>query len=257
VNQTVLAFEPTVVLRIGWRERETHKTEVFRAEQTTPSVRATQGRLEAGPIVSWIKPDAVANSPLEMLEVPGGSTLGHVGLRASLELDRTDADAVAMRGWRLSADVRGFPPFWDLSQSFTTTRAEGSVYVPLIPSRVHLAVRGGGTFASGVFPAQYAASIGGWSTLRGYPWQRYAGDASVYEATELRVPIGTVNLFMRWDTGVFGLADVGRVWMSGQSDGGWHAGFGGGVWLEALGRAISVAYAKGNEHRLYLKTGLF
>jgi hypothetical protein len=45
--------------------------------------------------------------------------------------------------------------------------------------------------------------------------------------------------------------------MSGESAGGWHTGFGGGVWLEALGRAISVAYAKGDEHRFYLKTGLF
>jgi hemolysin activation/secretion protein len=180
-----------------------------------------------------------------------------VGLRASLDLDRTDADGVPMRGWRLHADVSGFPPLWDLSQSFTRTRAEGSVYVPLIPNAMHLAVRGGATMASGLVPAQYAATIGGWNSLRGYSWDRFSGDAAVNGSTELRVPVGTVNLFVRWDAGVFGLADVGRVWYAGESDGKWHTGFGGGVWLSALGRAISVAYAKGDEHRFYLKTGLF
>jgi len=66
-----------------------------------------------------------------------------------------------------------------------------------------------------------------------------------------------MNLFVRWNTGVFGLADAGRVWSDGASEGAWHKAFGGGVWLEALGMAISVAYAKGEEHRFYLKTGLF
>ena len=111
--------------------------------------------------------------------------------------------------------------------------------------------------ASGLIPAQYAPSIGGWSTVRGYQSNRFSGDASVDGSTELRVPVGTVNLLVRWDAGVFGLADVGRVWMAGESDGSWHKGFGGGVWLSALGRAVSVAYAKGDEHRVYLKAGLF
>jgi hemolysin activation/secretion protein len=162
-----------------------------------------------------------------------------------------------MRGWRLRADVGGFPPLWNLAQSFTTTRADGSVYVPLLPNKAHLAVRGGASMASGLFPAQYAATAGGWSTVRGYPSKRFSGDASVDGSTELRVPVGTVNLLVRWNAGIFGLADVGRVWSSGESEGNWHKGFGGGVWLEALGTAISVAYARGDEHRFYLKAGLF
>jgi hypothetical protein len=257
VNQTMLSFEPAIVLHLGWRERETTKAEVYREDATKPAVRALVGRVQAGPVVSWIDPDPVANSPLARLEQPGASAFGHVGVRASLDLDRTDADAVPMRGWRLHADVGGYPPLWDLSRSFTTTRADGSVYVPLLPNRVHLAARGGASMASGLFPAQYAAMIGGWNTLRGYRWERFSGDAAADGSAELRVPVGTVNLFLRWNAGIFGLADVGRVWSSGESEGGWHKGFGGGVWLEALGRAISFAYAKGEEHRLYVKAGLF
>jgi outer membrane protein assembly factor BamA len=221
-------------------------------------MRPLAGRVQAGPVVSWIDPEPVANSPLATLEErPGASAFGHVGVRASLDLDRTDADAVPMRGWRLHADVGGYPALWGLSESFTTTRAEGSVYVPLVPDRVHLAVRGGASMASGLFPAQYAAMIGGFNTLRGYRWERFSGDAAADGSTELRVPVGTVNLFLRWNAGIFGFADVGRVWSSGESDGGWHKGFGGGVWIEALGRAISFAYGKGEDRRLYVKTRLF
>ena len=257
VNQTMLSLEPAVVLHLGWREREATKTEAFREAATAPGVRSVVGRVKAGPVISWIDPDPVRNSPLARLEQPGSTAFGHVGVQASLEVDRTDEDAVPMRGWRLRAEGQAFPPLWNLSQSFATTRADGSAYVPLIPNRAHLAVRGGATMTSGLFPAQYAATIGGWSTLRGYSWERFSGDASVDGSTELRVPVGTVNLLVRWNAGVFGLADAGRVWMSGESEGGWHTSFGGGVWLEALGRAISVAYAKGEAHRFYLKTGLF
>jgi hypothetical protein len=263
VDQTVLAFEPAVVMHLGWRERDMSKTEARSRTGAEPSrVRPLVGRVEAGPVVSWIDPEPVAGSPLARLaesgvEQPGASAFGHVGMRASLEVDRTDADAVPMRGWKLNADVRGFPPLWDLTQSFTTTRADGSVYLPLIPNRAHLAIRGGAGMSSGLFPAQYAAAIGGWSTLRGYTSGRFNGESSVDGSTELRVPVGTVNLLVRWNAGIFGLADAGRVWSSGESAGGWHTGFGGGIWLEALGRAVSVAYAKGDQNRFYLKAGLF
>jgi hypothetical protein len=257
VNQTVLSFEPAAVLHLGWRARETHKSEVFHEAATTPTVRAIVGRVEAGPVVTWIDPELVLSSPLATLEGPGNKAFGHVGVRAGLELDRTDQDGVPMRGWRLEADVRGFPPLWNLSESFATTSAAGSVYVPLLPNRVHLALRGGATMTSGVFPVQYASTLGGWSTLRGYRSDRFSGDAEVNGSTELRVPVGTVNLLMRWNTGVFGLADVGRVWMSGESEGPWHTAFGGGVWFEALGKAVSIAYAKGEANRFYLKFGLF
>lgn len=92
--------------------------------------------------------------------------------------------------------------------------------------------------------------------MRGYFSRRFAGDAVVNGGAELRVPVGTVNFLVRSQLGLFALADVGRVWFDGQSNGGWHTGVGGGFWLAAIGRAVSVAYAHGESHRLYLKSGL-
>ena len=56
--------------------------------------------------------------------------------------------------------------------------------------------------------------------------------------------------------GVFGLADAGRVYFDGESPGGWHTSYGGGVWFSSLGHALSLAYAKGETGRLYLRLGM-
>jgi hypothetical protein len=260
VDQTVLAVEPALVWHIGWRARE-DSDDPFRvdapSDTAAPKFRAMEGRLQAGPVFYWIDPEPRANSPLAMTPALGGNAFGHMGARIGLELDRTDHDPIPMKGWRFQADVSGFPALWNLTQAFTTSRAVGAAYVPLRANGSHVAVRAGGTLASGGAPVQYAPAVGGWKTLRGYGWRRYTGDAALDGSAELRVPVGTVNLFLRWDTGVFGLADVARVWFDGRSDGGWHTGFGGGFWLSALGKSVSVAYARGEGHRLYLKSGLF
>jgi hypothetical protein len=261
VDQTVLAFEPALVWHIGWRAREgtddLMRDDAPRDTAAVPRFRPMEGRFRAGPVLYWIDPHARANSPLAVTTAPGGTAFGHMGIHVGLELDRTDRAPIPMKGWRLKADVNAFPPLWGLSEAFTTSRAVGTVYVPLIANGPHLAVRAGAAVASGEFPVQYAPAIGGWSTLRGYSWSRYTGDASLDGSTELRVPVGTVNLFLRWDVGVFGLADLARVWFDERSDDGWHAGFGGGFWLSALGKSVSVAYAHGQAHRFYLRTGLF
>ena len=135
--------------------------------------------------------------------------------------------------------------------------AGGSLYVPLMGAGgPHLAVRAGGDFATGAYPVQFAAALGGRRSLRGYQSRRFSGDAAMHTGAELRVPVGTINMFVRSQLGVFGLVDAGRVRFDGRSDGGWHSGVGGGVWLAAFGQAVSVAYARGESNRLYIRTGL-
>jgi hypothetical protein len=256
VDQNTAVVEPALVWHFGWRKREGqspfHDDSVSRV-----GLRPMVGRLEAGPILSWIDPEPHVNSPLVTTSAPGRGAFGHMGARLGLELDRTDSDPIPSRGWKLHAEIGASPAVWGQASSFTSSRATGALYVPLFEGGTHLALRAGGALASGGAPVQYAPALGGWTTLRGHSWRRFTGDAALDGSTELRVPVGTLNLLLRWDVGVFGLADVGRVWFDGQSDGGWHTGVGGGLWLTALGRTVSVAYARGEEHRFYLKGGLF
>ena len=70
--------------------------------------------------------------------------------------------------------------------------------------------------------------------LRGYALNRFAGDAAVAANTELTVEIGKYNAFLPLRYGVFGLYDVGRVFVDGESSSKWHTGGGGGLWLGLL-----------------------
>ncbi len=57
---------------------------------------------------------------------------------------------------------------------------------------------------------------------------------------------------------MFGLADAGRVFVSGQTSDRWHAAAGGGLWIAFLSRAntLSLAAAHSVEGtRLYVRTG--
>ena len=61
---------------------------------------------------------------------------------------------------------------------------------------------------------------------------------------------------MNADLGALAFIDAGRVYDDGLSEGPWHTGYGGGIWLASLGRALSVTYAVGEKPVDYLKLGL-
>jgi hypothetical protein len=92
-------------------------------------------------------------------------------------------------------------------------------------------VRAGGRKLFGDAPFFEAATLGGEGSMRYMDTERYAGDASLYVTTELRVPLARFSLLMPLRAGVLGLAEAGRVYVDGASPGGWHSRAGGGVWL--------------------------
>ncbi|HEX2210565.1 MAG TPA: BamA/TamA family outer membrane protein [Longimicrobium sp.] len=176
------------------------------------------------------------------------------GVRGGAAWLRTDSAAWPTRGWTLAAEGGAFPYLSESvaghgtrDGSFWRAGARGAFYLPLGTSV--LALRAGGEKVWGDFPIQYAALLGGSPTLRGYSFQRYAGDASAFGGAELRVPLlGSV--------GALGLADAGRVWFNGGSEGGWHTGVGAGAYLRAGAQTLSVFYARGERNIVYLRLGL-
>jgi hemolysin activation/secretion protein len=138
---------------------------------------------------------------------------------------------------------------------FGNGRATLSGYVPL-GAKPTLALRVGGERAFGSFPIQDAALLGGRFDLRGYRWDRYSGDTSLFGNAEVRAPLTRITLLVRGDLGAIALADIGRVWMDGASDGDWHHSFGGGLSFSSLSKAVSVVWAHGEENRVYLNLGL-
>jgi hemolysin activation/secretion protein len=170
-------------------------------------------------------------------------------------LQKTDAEDVPHRGFKVKASVEGFPRMLDLPAAYGSAAAELNGYVPLIGG-VHVAARAGGIQTFGEVPAFDLAAIGGRRTLRGYSSHRFAGDAAAYGGLELRVPLGNVALLVPGSLGVFALVDAGRVWENGESPGGWHSAYGGGLWFSVMERVLSAAWASGEKGTLHLWLGL-
>jgi hemolysin activation/secretion protein len=131
-------------------------------------------------------------------------------------------------------------------------------------------VRAGGKKVFGIYPYIEAASIGEGGlgagalgepqdTVRGYRARRYLGDSSVWGNADLRLRISRMNLILPGSWGINGFADVGRVWLQGESSDTWHTGVGGGIWISLLNdrMAFSTGFSHGKEDNLYYLKGGF
>jgi hypothetical protein len=205
-------------------------------------------------VLRYTEPEVDPLTPADVTGALGTEPYVTAGVRAGAAWLRTDSVAFPTRGWTLAAEGGAFPYLSESAAGdgtregeFFRAGARGAYYLPLGGSV--LALRAGGEKVWGDFPIQYAALLGGSPTLRGHSFQRFAGDASAFAGAELRVPVsGRV--------GALALADAGRVWFDGESDGGWHTAAGAGAYLRAGAQTLSVFYAQGERGILYLRLGL-
>jgi hypothetical protein len=231
----------------------------FVVEQTQVRVQAAyemhpgRWRLFAGPSVRWTDPQEVrAVSP----PVLGDQAFWQAGAAGGVEFDGRDRPLAPRKGGRLALRAEGYGS--DLTSPFGRVEGEAAGYLS-VPGRggPTLALRAGGQAALGEFPFQESAYVGGPGSVRGYPHQRFRGDAALSGSAELRVPLGYVNLGLaRTHLGVFGLADAGRVFLEGESPGGWHTGYGGGLTFRTLGYAASASYAYGEKGMVWIALGM-
>ena len=187
----------------------------------------------------------------------GAGDFGAVGARALLELDTRDHPTVAARGARLILAGEWYPGAWDVVRPFGVIQAEAATYVSAgDPPRATLALRTGMAGAGGTIPFSELVYVGGSTTVRGYPEQRFAGRSGAYANAELRLRAAWLSV---GDVGVLGLADAGRVWGEDDASRRWHTAAGGGVWFAWQHRrasTVSVAWARGSERAaVYVRVG--
>ena len=167
------------------------------------------------------------------------------------------------------AAARGtyFPKLWDVTSDFGEVNGNVNAYLSA-GTTLTLALRAGGKKVFGIYPYTEAASIGEGGlgagalgepqdTVRGYRARRYMGDSSAWGNAELRLRVSRISLILPGTWGINGFADVGRVWLKGESSDTWHAGVGGGIWLSLLNdcMAFSTGISHGKEENLYYLKG--
>jgi len=187
----------------------------------------------------------------------GAGNYGQVGARAVFELDTRDHTVAPARGLHVSFAGQWYPAVWDVASPFGSLSVEVSTYLSAgDPPGATLALRAGGAAVSGSVPFQELVFVGGGTTVRGYPEQRFAGRRGAYANAELRLLAGRLPF---GDLGIFGLADAGRVWIPGEASDRWHAAAGGGLWLAWQHRrdnTLSIAAARSPERTaIYVRAG--
>jgi len=79
-----------------------------------------------------------------------------------------------------------------------------------------------------------AASIGGVDGLRGYNNNRFTGNTSYYNNTDIRYNLTKIKTkIVPFQIGLFGGFDYGRVWYKGEDSTDWKTSYGGGIWGDA------------------------
>ncbi len=191
----------------------------------------------------------------------GFSDFSQLGFRSGISVRSGDEGAYPIRGIRVNAGGEWVPSALDVESAYGSISGSVVTYLTAMdaPLQPTLALRVAGERVWGAYPYQSAAFLGGDSTLRGFLNDRFAGDASLFGSAELRLRLSDTNFILPGQFGVFGLSDVGRVWLEGEDSDRWHWAGGGGVWMSFLKQhtpMISIAIATSSEStKLYAGLG--
>jgi hypothetical protein len=202
----------------------------------------TRSDVALGPVIQYSTTEDAAGTVLDATHEYGAGDFGQAGLRIGLYSDSRDRSEKPHRRIRLDLTATAYPAMWDVRSPYTVLNAFTATYLTMpVPVHPVLALRAGGRKVYGdQFPFHDAAFIGGRATERDLARERYAGDASLYGTAELRVPISHFTLLLPFNTGAYLYGDAGRVYMDGDSPGGWHTTKGVGAWIGILSPAAAL-----------------
>jgi hypothetical protein len=145
-----------------------------------------------------------------------------------------------------------YPAAWDATEAYARVGAVAIAHIVLpVLTNPMLALRGGAEKLWGDFPYFDAAFLGGSRSLRTATRQRFAGDAALHGSAELRLPLASFPFILPLNVGALGFIEAGRVFVDGQSPGGWHTGVAAGLWLGVLtpGTSITLMATNRQERR--------
>jgi outer membrane protein assembly factor BamA len=194
---------------------------------------------------------------IDVLQPFGAGNVDEVGLMSYVKFDSYNNNIATPTGIQLNIAGQLGLVTPDSVYGVISADVLGFTSTDRLPGHPMLAVRMGAQKNIGAYPFYSAAFLGGSDNLKGYAPNRFGGDLSVYLNTEMRVFVTEIRWPIPANFGVLGIADVGRVFVTGESSNVWHTGFGGGIWFGLLrsGQGLNLALVEGESLRLYISTG--
>lgn len=108
-------------------------------------------------------------------------------------------------------------------------------------TRSTLALRTSAEKTWGEHPFFLASFLGGKDNLRGYPRERFSGEASIFFQSELRTKLFNANAILPAEVFLLGFAETGRVFSSNESSTKWHHSYGGGISLAYFEKLLTIS----------------
>jgi hypothetical protein len=212
-----------------------------------------------GPELVYVSTKDRPERLLSQLAPYGAGEFGELGVRFGIHYDTRDHPLVTTRGSTLELGAAVHPSWWHVERTYGEISGVATTFLsPGMPLSPTFALRAGGKKMLGKYPFFDAAYIGDAQTVRLGRSNRYAGDAAVFGSAEVRLAIVQVNVLVPTQIGVFGLGDLGRVFLEGEQSNKWHAAWGGGFWFAVLSptNAISVTATVSEERaKVYVQAG--
>ncbi len=224
--------------------------------------------LSAGPTFKYTRTKQDEDRIIAALAPYGANNFGQIGFWARFNLETNKEGNPNKNEIHFNLEGKYFPALLDVESSFGTIYGDISANFTAFSMNLRptLALRLGGKQVFGKYPFHEAAFIGGGglsgsdATVRGFRTQRFAGDRSLYGNVELRLRLSEIYLFVPGEIGIFGLSDIGRVYLEGETSDTWHTAIGGGLWFSFLERTYTFTAAlASSEEKLsfYIRAGFF
>jgi hypothetical protein len=177
----------------------------------------------------------------------------YTGLILRGQVDTRDRILLPRRGVLWDTDIMGFYSIREDGKNFVKLRTDLRFFLSFRKDpRVTFAFRFGGAANIGDYEFFHANYLGLQTNLRGYRSNRFAGDYSFYQNTEIRFKLLNIRSHVfNGQTGLLLFNDIGRVWVSGEDSNKWHDGWGIGAWLTPFDfTALTLTYSRSTEDRL-------
>jgi predicted MPP superfamily phosphohydrolase len=158
------------------------------------------------------------------------------GLEAAYNYKSFDNALNPTRGMTFLLNVGGKTEFKETKNTYGYVNSELGFYNALTTDKklvIKTDVRSQFRFGDNLIFYQ-AANIGGNNGMRGYRTERFTGKNALTGSADLRYSFPSFKTrVLPLQLGVFGGADVGRVWLENDPSKKWHNDYGGGFWVTA------------------------
>jgi len=197
----------------------------------------------------------IGNTELNMLDSLAYIEHHFTGLNIALEIDTRNSKVLPQRGIYWITEASGYNGMDENAKNYIKLKSDIRFYLSFTADpRVVFAFRIGGAVNIGGYEFYQANFLGGRTNLRGFRSNRFAGDQSFYQSTEIRFKLLNLKSYIfNGQTGFYLFNDLGRVWVDDENSTRWHDGYGFGVWVTPFEfTALTFSYNLSYDDKLFV-----